>query len=298
VSWALAAIADGYHSGVDLLRHLRFFVAVAEVRHFGRAAASLGMTQPPLSQGVQRLETHLGVQLFDRGPRGVRITDAGLALLPRARDLLTAESHLTQHAADHSAARTVRIGLAHDVDERVTGLVTGLAATGTAVMPRMAGSVELTDLVRDGDLDVALVRYPGVVDGTRPRAVHHIGTRIIAPEDLKGGTNSRPVQVADLGLPVVVPPRRHHPAAHDQFVNTLRRLGHTGATLEEPDPLARSALVAAGRAVRLTVDPTTGRPVDGDPFPLRLRVVLPVPAARRTDIDHEHAATTLENDLG
>ncbi|MYW71067.1 LysR family transcriptional regulator, partial [Pseudonocardia sp. SID8383] len=73
---------------MDLLRHLTFFVAVAEERHFGRAAARLGMTQPPLSQGLRRLEARLGTSLFDRGPGGVSPTAAGRDLLPRARALI------------------------------------------------------------------------------------------------------------------------------------------------------------------------------------------------------------------
>ncbi|WP_350355988.1 LysR family transcriptional regulator [Mycolicibacterium crocinum] len=65
---------------------MRYFVAVAEHRHFGRAAASLGVTQPPISQGLRRLERHLGLQLVDRTPAGATLTEAGAALLPRAVD--------------------------------------------------------------------------------------------------------------------------------------------------------------------------------------------------------------------
>lgn len=290
------AIAERYGCSVDLLRHVRFFVAVTEERHFGRAAASLGMTQPPLSQGVQRLEHHLGVQLFDRGARGVRITEAGLALLPQARDLLAAETCLEQRAAAHTADTTLRVGLTSDVEEHVVGLVAALTLQQSSVSPRLGGSIELTELVRDGDLDIALVRCPGVVDGTRPRAVLQLNTRVITSQD-HCGSDSRPVRVADIALPVAVPPRRHHPAAHDQFVDSLRRLGHCGATLEEPDPLTRYALVAAGRAVRLTTDRADGRPLADDPLPLRFRVLLPVPAERRSGLDEEGAATTLERAL-
>ncbi|MER6871577.1 LysR family transcriptional regulator, partial [Amycolatopsis sp. NPDC000673] len=67
------------------LRSLRYFVAVAEERHFGRAAARLHMTQPPLSRAIKQLETDLGAALLDRSPSGVTLTAAGTALYDEAR---------------------------------------------------------------------------------------------------------------------------------------------------------------------------------------------------------------------
>src|SRR3569623_2518276 len=80
------------------LRHLRYFVAVAEAQHFTRAAKALGMEQPPLSQQVQALEREIGAPLFKRLPRGVSLTDAGHAFLEDARRILRDTEQATERA--------------------------------------------------------------------------------------------------------------------------------------------------------------------------------------------------------
>lgn len=95
------------------LRQLRAFVTVAEVGHFGQAADKLNVTQPGLSQRIQALERELGVQLFERNAREVRLTEAGNLLLGHARRLVELESEAVRELRDHRAGTMGRLRVAY-----------------------------------------------------------------------------------------------------------------------------------------------------------------------------------------
>lgn len=266
---------------MDLVRHLRFFVAVAEHRHFGHAAVALGMTQPPLSQGIQRLERELEQHLFDRSARGVTLTEAGQALLPTARTVLDQADELVESGRRWRPVRPVRVGLAADLDDHIQLAIAAVAGQGHDVVPVVAGSTDLVTRLRDAELDVAVVRHPGVLDGVEGREI----VLLAAWVDTRA--------LLDRRLPVAVPPRRHHPPAHDQFVDALQRLGHPGTCVELPTAVERAAWSAAGRTVNWTPAPAGAEASLPELPPLRFRVVVPARDARRADVDHDLIAATL-----
>src|SRR6266851_4516242 len=91
------------------LRHLRAFVAIADTGHYGRAAASLKLTQPAITQRIQVLERELGVQLFNRNAREVSLTPSGEALIEHARSLVQIEDRALAALPDHQARDDHRI---------------------------------------------------------------------------------------------------------------------------------------------------------------------------------------------
>jgi len=145
------------------LDQLRSFVTVAEEMHFGRAAERLNMTQPPLSRQIQALELGLGVQLFDRSRRTIRLTTAGAAFLREARRLLD----LTQMAAD-TARRTslglagaVHVGFTSAIGHTVLSSLLRRAATELVdvelILHEMVSGDQLNGL-HDGTIDLGMIR--------------------------------------------------------------------------------------------------------------------------------------------
>jgi DNA-binding transcriptional LysR family regulator len=148
------------------LRHLRYFIAVAEEGHITRAAARLGIQQPPLSQQIHALERELDVQLFRRKPRGVVLTDAGRALLDDARAILA--------QVDHARATTRRTARGEQ-----GRLVVGFTSSAPFVpfVPRVirafresfplvsltleeTGTGEMIEALRNELIDAAFIRSP------------------------------------------------------------------------------------------------------------------------------------------
>jgi DNA-binding transcriptional LysR family regulator len=145
------------------LRSLRYFVAVAEERHFGRAAARLHMTQPPLSRAIKQLETDVGAQLLHRSPSGVTLTPAGAALYDEARALLEHAEHARARVAAAAGTATFTIGtLADSGEEAGTGLADAFRERnpGVQVRVREADLTDPTTGLRAGLVDAALTRMP------------------------------------------------------------------------------------------------------------------------------------------
>jgi LysR family hydrogen peroxide-inducible transcriptional activator len=147
------------------LKQLRYFDAVARQRHFGRAADLCAISQPALSMQIRELEAVLGSRLFERGPRDVRLTDFGEAMLQRAREILRAVDELeglARASRDQMVGR-LRIGVIPTV---APYLLPRVVADLTRANPdidlqiREAVTPTLLQEVRDGRLDTAIVALP------------------------------------------------------------------------------------------------------------------------------------------
>jgi DNA-binding transcriptional LysR family regulator len=141
-------------------RQLRYFVAVAEEQHFGRAATRLGIAQPPLSKAIRDLERQLGVQLLVRTTRQVSLTPAGQTLLTDSRialDAVAAAARRARWAAQPQP--TLRVAFKADYDG---GLLTKILDRFTEIPVEllMGGKGEQVPALHDGRADVALVPTP------------------------------------------------------------------------------------------------------------------------------------------
>jgi DNA-binding transcriptional LysR family regulator len=182
------------------LRSLRYFVAVAEELHFGRAATRLHMSQPPLSRAIKRLEAEVGAPLFTRSPAGVALTAVGSVLLDEARALLDHADRVRARVGAEAGAATLTVGILGD------GTDPGAARLAAAYRRRHPGidirirDTDLTDPtcgLRAALVDVALTRAP--FDGTSltvcPLRTDPVGVVLRADDPLAGRDRLR---LADL----------------------------------------------------------------------------------------------------
>lgn len=240
------------------LRHLRYFVAVADELHFRRAAERLHVAQPAVSEQVRKLEDELGVRLFDRSERSVSLTDAGAALLTEARRVLH-DAEAARLAARHASGRAtgrLRIGympacLPSRVPRALRRLATEMANLHSTLEP--GNGVELLQAVRAERLDAAVVSLPSPTIGLRvtpvgrehPVAAFPVGHRHAVASAI------RLDQVAPERI--VVLPREANRAFYDAVVAACREAGLSPTLIETADGHVEPALlaVASGHGMAL-----------------------------------------------
>ncbi|MFB7949498.1 LysR family transcriptional regulator [Kitasatospora phosalacinea] len=200
------------------VRQLRYFVAVAEELHFGRAAARLDMAQPPLSRAIRALERQLDATLFERTTRQVALTPAGEVLLRDARTALeavTAAAHRA-HQAGRAAPR-LRIALKADLDGGLLPRILDAYAADPAALPPelvLGGHGEQPQALRDGRADVALLQLPCDDRGldSEPLLTEPTLVALAAADPLAARTALHPDDLAGRELPDGAPADGLRPA--------------------------------------------------------------------------------------
>lgn len=233
------------------LRHLRYFVAVAEERSFSRAAIRLAIAQPPLSQQVRRLETELGFPLFDRTPAGVMLTRAGEALLVHARAVLLAatEAAAAADAAHRGSAGRLTLGFingaAYGVLPRVLRAYRAAHPDVELVVREMIIADQLDALV-NGGIDAGILRPP--VADRRLAACTLASERFVAavPADHALAAHAG-VALRDLAqVPLVSYPAGHPAGFREQIDTAFRALGITPRYVQQATQLHTICGLVAG----------------------------------------------------
>jgi DNA-binding transcriptional LysR family regulator len=239
------------------LRHLRYFVAVAQELHFGRAAKTLRISQPPLSQQIRALEFELGVELLKRTKREVHLTPAGKAFLERARKVLAdveVSTDVVRRAA-RGEIGTLEVGYVAPADVNVLPKAVRKFRTrfpGVRVVLRPLSTSDQLEALREARIDFGFFRLPVESDDVVVELVLREPLILATPQDHPLSRLPRVKLRALADVPCILFPRRDAPLYHDFLLGFARRAGHTlQVTWEAANVYEELSLVAAGLGVSL-----------------------------------------------
>ena len=261
------------------LRQLRYFVAVAEERHFGRAAARLHIAQPPLSQQIRRLEAQLGEPLLYRTTRRVELAPAGEVLLERAREILAAVDSATEDALRAARGEYGRLAIGF-TGSSTYAMLPSLAAAMRQALPGVVLDLRgelLTpaqvEWLLDGTLDLGLLRPP-VGDRDLSTEVLHSEPLVAVLPDSHPLADAESVSLELLeGEPFVTYPSHFRSVLHDAVEDACAAHGFKPlAAHEVAETATLVSFVAAGLGVslvplsvcKMTVEGAVYRPLAED----------------------------------
>jgi DNA-binding transcriptional LysR family regulator len=247
------------------LRHLRYFLAVAEERHITRAAMRLGLQQPPLSQQIQALESELGTKLFTRVPRGVELTPAGEGFLEEARAVLNGAERAIARARAASMGQRGRISVglttSASLHPGVTRTLRAYAKSHAAVsLDLHANSAAgLTEALLRGSVQVAIMRAAVARPADlifKELARENMLMALPADHHLVRHTASgapAPISLAALAGERLILVRRHAaPGMYGNVVDACHKAGFEPMIVAEVEQMLISMnLVAAGVGISL-----------------------------------------------
>jgi DNA-binding transcriptional LysR family regulator len=248
------------------LRHLRYFAAVADELNFSRAAQRLHMAQPPLSAAIRQLERELGVELFTRTSREVKLTDAGRAFLTGAQRTLAEADRAVQDARSAAAGELGRLRLAYSWSvrfETLPALGRALRAShpGVDLLAQEMWNAQIAPALASGTIDVALSLCPEITAGIDIEPIRREPLVVLMPR-AHALARATSIALSSLaGEEFVLFPRELAPRLHDMFVAIYRRAGfeprlrresfHAGWDLGILADLAAVALAPASVATGL-----------------------------------------------
>lgn len=235
------------------LRHLRYFVAVAEELNFTHAAARLRVAQPALSSQIKNLEEELQIRLFERGRRGVQLTRAGKTFYQRARSLLTQAAQAAQEARTAAGLISGSLVLGFPSGLHLNYLVPAINAFRKSY-PKVEFDFfhglpeEQLKALRAGGVDIAFLTLPAALDGLERLVIWRVPFKVVLP---KGHplAKRRAFELQDLrGEDFVFCTRESRPEFYDEFFRQCANAGFRPRVVKEVGgyPTNMLGLISAG----------------------------------------------------